>query len=727
MVFLATTLGCASGAPQSAPPRPVAGQAAGLGLSLDPTAAELRTASTVRLSGTESGRLWTFDNLPLERWKHEYEFAPDADWLDRVRLASLRFGDYCSAAFVSPTGLAVTNQHCARECIEAVSTGRDDFVVDGFLASSRREERLCPGLYVDQLVAIEDVSVRIHAAAGRVGPAATDIQRAIKEASAGIEDECEAARVNALCQVVPLYGGARHVLHRYHRYETVKLVFAPELRAAYFGGEYDNFTWPRHALDIAFVRIHDGESPVRTEAYLPLDPAGAAEGDPVFVTGNPGSTSRMLTVAELMYERTYRLPLRIWLLDHQRNTLASAIAANPDYEADLRQDMFEVSNTMKAYGGMLEGLRDTLLVGAKIRMEDELRAKVAADPALQTEYGDVWDRLSALQQRKLDISPRMNATNTTLVGSPHLELAGMVVDYVRQMKLPEAARSPRFRGDSGRRLLAMIESDVPVDPSFAWFTLTGHLRFVDTWIQPRHELRSWLFQPGESVEEATTRLIGRTRILDASFRRGLIDGGAVAIEESADPLIVFARRALAEAELLWDEWDNILAEESVQRRRLGLATCAVYGTADPPDASFTLRISDGIVKRYASNGTYAPARTTFYGLFARSAEFAGAEPWTLPPSFERASTRIGMDTPLGFVSTADIAGGSSGSPVIGTDGRLVGVVFDSNMEQLPNGYLYRSAEGRAVAVHSAGILEALRSVYRANALVAELTGRTGGR
>jgi hypothetical protein len=724
-LVLATTLGCATGTPPAPPAPSAAGIRAEPAIVLEPTPAERRAAESIRLTGDEMGRMWTFEDPPLDRWKTAYDFSPDREWLDRVQRSSLRFGEYCSAAFVSPDGLAITNQHCARECAESVSSGRTDHVADGFVARDRREERLCPGLFVDQLVDTDDVTGLMRQALPESGLPAVERVRAEREAAAKIEDECEEKSWQAHCQVVSLYEGARYTLYRYRRFDTVKLVFTPELQVAYFGGEHDNFTYPRYALDAALVRVYDGDSPAETDdAYLPLDPAGAEEDEAVFVAGNPGSTSRTLTVAELLYEREYRLPLRVWVLNQQLRLLQTYAATDPELDEVLRQDRFEVSNGLKAYSGMLAGLRDTTLAGTRLRMERELRSRIEARPELQREYGDVFDRLAALQQKKLGVSPRLNAANASLFGSTHLELALTLVDFVRQAALPEEERSPRFRGETGRELAMDLASGAWVDPSIAWQTVSGHLHFLERWLPADDPLRSLLLRPGEAVEDATGRLLSETGILDAEFRARILEEGIEAVDASTDPFITFARVALEESQRLWRDWEELVAEETVQRRRLGQVLCAVYGTAIPSDATFTLRIADGVVKRYPYNGTLAPAFTTFYGLYARAAEF-GAEPWALPASFVRARARVDMETPLNFVATTDITGGNSGSPVIDTAGRLVGVVFDSNMEMLPNDYLYRSGSGRTVAVHAAAILEALRNVYDASGLVAELTGRYG--
>lgn len=723
-LIVATAIGCASGAPAAESVHPYTDSSTGENTqSLEPTAADLRTAARAELTGHELGALWPLEDAPVEAWRQTRDFDVDAAWLDHVRLASLRWGEYCSAAFVSSGGLAITNQHCVRACTEAISSGRDDFVQAGFLAESRREERLCPGAYVDQLVSVEDVTDRIReSAAAEVDPVAK--QAGLGRVRAELEEECE-TEPGTVCQVVTLWGGARYRLYRYRRYDQIRLVFAPDLQAAWFGGEFDNFTYPRYALDIGFVRVYesDGRTPVRPASWFSTDPEGAVEGEPVFVVGNPGSTSRLATVSQLMYERTVRLPVRIQVLNAQMRLLEAYATTDEELAPRLRQDRFEVSNSLKAYEGQLEGLRDSLLVGTKIRWEQEFRAGIAASPELRQEYGDVWDRMAALQRRKLAVSPRLNATNVSLVGSPHLGLAAELVDYVRQMQLPESERRPQLRGDAARRFRVALETDVAVDPAVAWISLTGYLRYAEMWLAADDPLRRALMRPDETVEQAAERLLADTKILNTEFRHALIEGGDEAIAASDDPLIAFARRANDEAGPLRAEWNAITAAEAEQERRLGQALVALHGTTMPPDATFTLRISDGVVKRYPYNGTMAPPATTFLGLFARAGEFDGVMPWTLSSRFEKAKSRIDMDTPLDFVLTNDITGGSSGSPVIDRDGRLVGIIFDSNIEQLPNEFLYRTDTGRAIAVHSAGILEALRSVYHANALVSELTAR----
>ena len=689
--------------------------------SLSPDAATLRTAERVTLTGLELGTMWTFEDPPLAYWSESYDFTPSAEWLEHVRLASLRFGEICSAAFVSANGLAMTNHHCSRPCIEASSSRSADYVERGFYANRRTDERLCPDLWLDQLVSIEDVTQRVTSVL-TASPQAERANQAtaLAREQAAIRRDCERGS-DTLCQVVALHHGARYMLYRYRRYPAVKLVFAPELQAGFFGGDPDNFTYPRHALDVSFVRAYeaDGVTPAQTPEFFEWRPEGAREGELVFVTGNPASTSRLITVSQLLYERVYRHPFIIQVYRGERDLLQRLAERSPYAAEETRQDIFEIENGLKSFTGQLAGLNDSLLVGTKLRWERELRAAIEAEPKLRAEFGDVWERIEALQWTKLEIAPRLNVSNLELVGSPHLAWAAQLVDYIEQMALPETERSPDFRRERAR-LEAMLATQAPLDERFALEALALHIELARTWLEAVDPLRAALLRPGEQPEDAAWRMTSASTVLDAATRMKLIEEGMSALARSDDPIIAFARIARQHYRTLRESWNETVAAEAIEKRRLARALVAVQAADFPPDATFTLRITDGLVARYLANGTVQAPVTTFYGLYARSAEFANEMPWTLPPSFEEARGRVRMETPLNFVATTDITGGNSGSPIIDRAGRVVGVAFDGNIEQLPNEFLYRRDAARTIGVHAAGILEALRSVYRASSLVAEL-------
>ncbi|HEX7051293.1 MAG TPA: S46 family peptidase [Longimicrobiales bacterium] len=714
--------GCAArGAAPTETPSPAAPEREG---PLEPSAAALRTADRVQLTGTELGTMWTFENPPLEYWNERYDFQPTREWLDHVRLSAVRYGEICSASFVSPNGLVMTNHHCARDCVEAVSTEDVDYVVEGFYAATRDEERVCPDLYLDQLVEIEDVTQRVQSAAP-AGAADTAIAAARQAEQEEIIEECE-ANTDFECQVVSLFHGGQYKLYRYRRYAPVKLVFAPELQAGFFGGDPDNFTYPRYALDVAFVRAYqpDGVRPARTPEYFAWDPDGANEGELVFIVGNPGSTSRQITVAQALYEKAYRHPFLIQFLDEQRDFLEWVASLGPEAERSVRDQLFGVENSLKAFRGELAGLRDTLLMGRKIRWEREFRQRVEADPQLRARYGSVWSRMAEIQARKLRVSPRLNINNFEFIGDPYTQLAGQLVRYVRETAKPEAERMEAYRGEQLAQVEQRLRGPSQVNPDVATRLLAIRLELARSWLPPDDPFIRAAFRPGETPDQAAQRLVQGSRIGDAAFRTSLMQGGIAAVEASDDPMVRLALTMDDAYRRLAPEWEELTAAEAIQSERLAQALFAVYGTDLPPDATFTLRISDGVMQGYPYNGTLAPAKTSIYGIYERSFNFDNRMPFTLPESFAERRDDVDMATPLDFVTTNDITGGNSGSPLIDREARIVGIAFDGNIEQLPNEFLFRTETGaRTVAVHSAGIIEALRSIYRADALLEELLGR----
>ncbi|MBI4409232.1 MAG: S46 family peptidase [Gemmatimonadetes bacterium] len=712
---------CASrgtAATEPAAPAPAAAEPAA---SVQPPAEAVRASERVTLTGTELGTMWTFENPPLDYWQSRYGFRPTAEWLEHVRLSSVRYGDSCSASFVSSAGLVMTNHHCARECIEANSSARD-YVVEGFYAPTRKEELLCPGLFLDQLVEIQDVSQRVQGAAPSAA-SATQIAEAQQAEQAEIQQACEAAS-GLSCQVVSLFHGGQFKLYKYQRYEPVKLVFAPELQAGFFGGDPDNFTYPRYDLDVSFVRAYDADgTPARTPHYFQWDASGADENELVFITGNPGGTSRLVTVSQLMYELRLRHPYTVRLLELEVGILKRIAQQGPEAEKQVRDRLFSVENALKAYRGQLGGLRDTLLLGRKIRWEREFRQKVEADAARRAQYADAWDRMAEIQAEKLQVAAHRNLNDFNFrLAAPHLTLAGMLVRYIRETAKPEAERLERYRGENLQQIEQTLNGPTRVNPDFSALLLEAQLQLAREFLPPDAPMVREAFHAGESAADAAHRLVTETRVDEVDSRRALMRAGPAALDTASDLLVRLARvmdGAFREAER---RLNDLEARQSVQDERLAQALFAVFGTQLPPDATFTLRISDGVVRRYPYNGTFAPPVTTFHGMYARSAEFNNEMPWTLPRSFAERRSAVALTTPLNFVTTNDITGGNSGSPLIDREARVIGVAFDSNIEGLPNEFLFSTEAARAVGVHAAGITEALRNVYRADALLKELVG-----
>ncbi|NNK47829.1 MAG: S46 family peptidase [Gemmatimonadetes bacterium] len=669
----------------------------------------------VELTGTEMGTMWTFENPPLDYWEETYGFRPSSEWLEHVRLASVRYGGGCSSSFVSADGLVITNNHCARGCIDAVSTDENDYLNDGFYAATQGEELVCPNLYLDQLIEIEDITTELRAVA-QAGMSDTEINAARDARGEELTDAC-AADTGLECQVVSLFHGGQYKLYKFHRYPTVKLVFTPEMQAAFFGGDPDNFTYPRYDLDITFVRAYDedGESPASTPHYFEWNPEGASEGELVFVTGNPGSTARQITLSQYMYQREIWHPMLLDLFDQRLEVMHAIQAADPERGRAMQNQIFGFENTQKLFRGQLGGLRDVELTARKIRWENEFRAAVEADPALVAEFGDVWDNIAEINESMAQIAPTVVMNNPNLLNpSAHLQMAAQLGQYVQMVAMPEDQRPRNF--DSMEAGI-LDPGEMHMDQSLGM--LAGRLALAQKWL-PADAALVQALQPGETPMDAAERFIESSQMGDAAYRQSLIDGGMEAIQASTDPLIELVRAMQAEQQGVIGAWQSANASEEVQNERFASALFAVYGTDLPPDATFTLRITDGVVQRYQFNGTYAPAQTSIYGLYGRAEEFGNEMPWTLAPAFEEARGTVDMAVPINFVSTNDITGGNSGSPVIDQEARWVGIAFDGNVESLPNEFLFAAPNGRTVSVHSAGITEALRSVYNADELLDEL-------
>ena len=708
----------ATNAKAPAPPK-VAAESGGM---LTPSAEAYALAEEVTLDGTEMGTMWTFENPPMDYWAKTYGFRPSSDWLEHARLSSVRYGGGCSASFVSPDGLVMTNHHCARGCVDAVANEGEDFLVNGFQARSKSEERVCPNLFLDQLIEIEDITDRIHGAA-LAGMTDEEISEAQSALADEISETCE-ANTDFECQVVNLFHGGQYKLYKYRRFQPVKLVFAPELQTGFFGGDPDNFVYPRYNLDISFVRAYqeDGTTPASTPHYFEWDPDGAAEGELVFVTGNPGSTARQITLSQYMYEREIFHPMILAFFDQRLEVLHEIQRTDPERGRAMQNMIFGYENTQKLYRGELKGLRSPELTAKKIRWEQDFKAALAKDPALQAEYGDVWDRLAKIQQQKAALAPTVYMNNPSFLGaSQHLATAGLLQQYVAEMAKPEAERMGMFQGEQVAQVRAQLEGGEAFALDQSVGMLAGRLMLADIWL-PADAPLNQVVRPGESYEAAATRLVNSSRVGNPAFRQEIMNGDVEALADANDPLLALAGEMRAAQAAALPEWGAANAAEEVQNERFAKALFAVYGTDLPPDATFTLRITDGVVERYRYNETFAPAQTSIYGYYARATEFGNQMPWTMPKSWWDAKDSVDMSVPINFVSTNDITGGNSGSPVIDRDARLVGIAFDGNPESLPNEFFFAAENGRTVSVHSAGIIEALQSVYKMDALVKEILG-----
>ncbi len=662
--------------------------------------------------------MWTFDNPPLKQLAEEYNFHPTQEWLDHLRLSSVRLNDGGSGSFVSPDGLLLTNHHVARFQLQKNSTPEHNYVRDGFYAAAQDQEMKSPDLEINVLVGIADVTARVQGAAKGM----TDDAQALKARDAemaAIEKESK-DKTGLRSDVVTFYNGGEYWLYQYKAYTDVRLVFAPEEEAAFFGGDPDNFTYPRYDLDMALYRVYDNGKPLHTDNYLKWSARGAAPGELVFVSGHPGSTLRQDTVSELMMERDVRGPAIVEYLQRRIAAAQEFGRQSADNEQLVESEIFYLQNSLKVYLGRKEALSDKAILAKKQAEEDDLRAKVKADPELEKEYGDAWDEVErAVELAKPVFKRQLFRRTDSELFTDALE----IVQYVAEVKKPDGERLPQFHEAGLDSLRFELLSPAKIYPSTEKLYMKTALNLAKEKLGGDDAYLQAIAQGGD-IDKAVDALVDGTKLYDPAVRKSLLDGGEAAVAASTDPMIVAARRAdpvwRANYEYMRDKVYSVF---DAAGEKLGKARFAAYGKNAYPDATFTLRLSYGTVDGYPYNGTIAPPFTTFYGLYDRSASFSNKPPFDLTPKEAAARDKLDLATPMDFVCTADIIGGNSGSPVVNRDGELVGLIFDGNIESLAGDFEYDGTKNRAVAVHSAGMLEAMRKIYGVNALADELEGK----
>ncbi|HUX60794.1 MAG TPA: S46 family peptidase [Ignavibacteriaceae bacterium] len=676
---------------------------------------------TVKAGKYDTGKMWTFDYPPKAYFEKEYNFDPSDKWLDNVRMSALRFANYCSASFVSADGLVMTNHHCGRESVAEVTKKGEDLFDNGFYAKTLADERPVPGLYVDQLVMIKDITSDIQSA---IDSGKTPEEKIANEKKAISEIEKKEGDATKLrMQVVKLFNGGKYSLYGYKRYTDVRLVFSPEASLGYFGGDNDNFTYPRYDLDCNFFRVYENGKPLKTEHYFHWSPQGAEPGEPVFVVGNPGHTDRLKTVSQLEYMRDIQYPRTLDLLDELINVYSKVIEEHPERKAELQNRLFGFSNSQKAYTGMLKGLRDPILMQKKIDFEKNFKDAVDAKPDLEAKYGDLWNKIATTQNELRKVSNKSFALNLNpFLSSKYFIFAEQAVKLANELKLPEAQRSEQYKGaelDSTINEIIPADFDKAMDREMLKNQIDRMIRYLGTSDVNVKEMTA-----GRRGYEAVDYMLGNSILTSPSKFQDVAKQGADAILNSSDPFIYFVVHSKDTRDELDKKVKSITSDETTYSQELGKALFDVYGTSIPPDATFTLRISDGVVKGYPYNGTIAPPFTTFYGLYNRYYSFDKKFPYELPKEWQNPPADFKLETPMDFVSTNDIIGGNSGSPVINEKAQIVGLAFDGNIESLPGNFIFTTETNRTVAVHSAGMLEAIKDLYKATRLSDELkTGK----
>ncbi len=661
--------------------------------------------------------MWTFDNPPLKQWKEKYGFEPSKEWMDKVRLASVKFPG-ASGAFVSPNGLIATNHHVASGFIGRLSSKERDLLKTGFYAKTQAEELTVPDGFVQILWSYDNVTELIHDAAKS---GMNDREMAVKRTAeiASVEKDCPAA---LRCEVVSLYSGGEYWLYRFKRYTDIRLVMAPEEQAAFFGGDYDNFVYPRHDLDFTFVRAYEDGKPARTPNYFKWSPTGAPEGEFVVVSGYPGSTARLLTVAQLAYQRDVGNPLQEQVWKSRRKALETYSKLGAEQQRQANPGMRSFANSLKRLEGQQNGLHNPRNFGRKEAEEKELRDKLAEKPELDKQYAPAW---AALAKAYSDLpSKAKQIAYSNLAASRLATIAQQIVAYHIETAKPDAERYPEYRDARLEAFKSSVLSPAPIYPELERAALQAWLEEGVKVLGSDDPFIKAAVGDAEPTE-VVGRAISETKLGDPAARKAMLDGGAAAVNASTDPMVTLARRVEPVIRALrdWNE-KNVTDVETANGTRIAQARFAVYGKTIPPDANSNLRIEYGVVKGYEEDTTLIPYKTTFFGLYDRALSFGEMVPFDLAPSLKARRDKIDLSTPLNFVYTADTIGGNSGSPVINRKGELVGLNFDSNNQKLSNRYWYiEENEGsRAVGVHSAGIIEALKKVYDADGLVKELLG-----
>ena len=671
--------------------------------------------------------MWTLDNMPLKQLKEKYGFEPTPAWLEHIRLASVRVGDGGSGSFVSPNGLVLTNHHVALGQLQKVSTPQKNYVQDGFYAATAADELPCPDLELNVLISMENVTTKVLAAA-KPGMDPIKALEAKKAAIASIERQ-SLKKTGLRSDVVTLYQGGEYWLYRYKKYTEVKLVFAPEQQAAFYGGDHDNFTFPRHDLDMALFRAYEKGKPAQVSHYLKWSAKGAADGELVFVSGHPGSTNRLMTLAQLQMQKEFSYPLRLKMRKRMLAVAKKYAAQGTEQARQAAGMIFGIENSIKAISGEYDGLKTPGFMEKIATSEAEFRKLVEANPKWKSEYAAAWEQIAGsiekekprLKEFVYRLTPGRRLGNIAL-GMRLGNIALQIVQYVAEVKNPDGKRLDGFHDSQLESLRFRLFSPAPIYPGLEEVLIVDGLKQQLKELGPQDPFVKAILGD-KTPEEAAKALLAGTKLADPAERRKLVEGGEATVAQSTDAFIVLARKLdpIVREMRKWQE-DNVESIAKPAGEKIGQARFAVYGKNAYPDATFTLRLSYGTVKGYPMNGTIAPSKTTFYGLYDRSASFDNKFPFNLPKRVADAKDRIDLSTPLDFVCTGDIIGGNSGSPVVNRAGELVGLVFDGNIESFVGRFFYDETANRTVSVHSAAIIEALNKIYGAEKLAKELLG-----
>lgn len=673
---------------------------------------------TVKAQKFDMGKMWTFENPPIDYFEETYNFRPSEEWLDKAQKSALKFGNGCSASFISEDGLIMTNHHCIRGLLRDLSTEEKDLLKYKFYAETQDDELKIPGLFVSQLMMIEDVTGEIQTA---MNSADTDSEKVVRRNEKIKEIKTRYSEKNSELNydVVSLYYGGKYSLYGYKRYDDIRLVFAPELIVSKLGGDNDNFTYPRYGFDCAFLRAYENDKPIKTNYYFTWSTEPIYEDQPVFVVGNPGSTNRIYTIAQLEYLRDYRFGLQTPMRKELYEIYEELVEQTNAEAMKLVATLFNVGNGLKVFDATYQSLKDPFFIARKKDFEKKFKEAIQSNPELNKTYGNIWKQIAENRKEASTYAKEIFALTMSAFYSPrYLLMARDLVNLAEQLKLNEDRRGENYKG---KNLIKFIEDIFPAsfDKNLEDKKLLLQINVLLNNLPPDNESLQ-IITDGKTRNEAVQNLLAKSKITSKENVIALAKSGADAILNSDDPFINFvlsSRERLKEMEAKNKELDEA---DIINNQMLGEALYKVYGDAIPPDATGTLRISDGVIKGYDYNGTRAPIKTTFYGSLDRYYSFNKKFPFNLPDYWQNLPEEFDLSTPLNFVSTCDIIGGNSGSPVLNIEAEVVGLAFDGNMESHSGKFIYTTEANRTVSVSAEGMIEAIRDLYKLERLAKEI-------
>jgi hypothetical protein len=679
-----------------------------LSFTLSAQSIQWQNLDTVKAKRFDTGKMWTFDYPPTEYWKEAYGFTPSQEWLDKARLASIRFATWCSSSFVSEDGLVMTNHHCVDQVLESFQKPGEDIAKNGFFAATLADERKMPSVFVDQLIKIEDVTKSIIDA---VNAANTPEEKATAKAAKSKEltEKYKAENPGLKCQLVQLYNGGKYSMYMYKTYKDVRAVYMNERDLGLYGGDFDNFTYPRYDADFAFVRVYDENGkPLKTKNFFKMSETGPQAGEPLFVTGNPGSTFRLKTVAQLEYFRDISYANIVASLKGQVKVLFELAALYPEKADSYNNQAFFVGNSAKSLGGALDGLRDPEFIARKKDFEKKFKEAVFANPELKAKYGHLWDAIAGTRNEMRKFALEMSGYGVR--ASQYFTIAKQIYNLAKKGPMPVGE-------ELDKEIKKMFPEDF--DKVMQEKLLKLHVDLVEMNLGMDNDLVKKIFD-GKKGDEAAKYLLANSLVTTKEGVLKLAKEGSESILKSNDPFITFVKETADKLTDMQKKSVEINKTEKAFEEELGQAFLAVFGTSIPPDATFTLRIADGVMKSYEYNGTKAPEFTTFYGMYDRFYSHRQKYPWALPERWAKPSKELDMSAPYNFVSTNDIIGGNSGSPIINKNLEVVGAVFDGNMESLPGNFIFDTTANRTVSVASTGIFQILYNITHAERIAKEL-------